>query len=298
MKRKKLKIDPDFKKLTSPLDAKQYDELEQFLINRQGIYPVYTWNGYVLYDHTCYEIYRKHRMRFTTVEVELNSKNEAISWICERILEGVDLPILYRKFIIGKKYMAEAAEGIDSAFLAERYKDIDYQKAFHYGKLAVLMSKRYNIGPSAVKYSFFFAKGLEKLNEINTKYVNSILNGNIKVSMESIIAFATLPDDEVKEKASYFLRTQNITKYDKKPDKKAMAINRTSKVTVKDMPVYDPDSYVSSLSLTIPSWICSIKRTGENSNAENISVQARSNLINALTDLITISSIAKEALEA
>lgn len=298
MKGPKLKIDHDLIRLTSPLDAQRYLELEKLIVNRYCTYPIYTWNDHVLYDETCYKIYKKHRMFYKTIEVPLKSKNEAISWICDRTLEAVDLPIPYRKYLIGKKYLAEAEEGVDSAFVEEQYKDIDYNRSRHYGKLMVLISGRFNIGPAAIKHIIRYTKAVDRLYDINTTYVSAIMNEYIKVSMKDVISLAALPDTDIKKKTNEELGDLLHNRHRSPPDRKKESSKKLKKVTVKDMPVYDPDSYVSSLSLTIPSWICSIKRTGENSNAENISVQARSNLINALTDLITISSIAREALEA
>ena len=63
------------------------------------------------------------------------------------------------------------------------------------------------------------------------------------------------------------------------------------------MPAFDPDAYVSSLALTIPSWISSIKRTAANSNVSELSLKARYDLVNALDDLIVLSTTIKNVLE-
>ena len=70
-----------------------------------------------------------------------------------------------------------------------------------------------------------------------------------------------------------------------------------AKATVKDMPAFDPDAYVSSLTLTIPSWISSIKRTAANSDIKMLSVKARYDLVKVLNDLISISTTIKNILE-
>ena len=70
-----------------------------------------------------------------------------------------------------------------------------------------------------------------------------------------------------------------------------------AKATVKDMPAFDPDAYVSSLTLTIPSWISSIKRTAANSDIKTLSVKARYDLVKVLNDLISISTTIKNILE-
>ena len=297
MRRHRLKIDPDFRKLTPPVNEQQHEELERLIIDRKGLYPVYTWNGYVLYDYTCYDIYRKHKLRFSTIEVDLKSKNQAISWICTRILDTIDLPLMFRKYIIGEKYLAENAEGLDSEYVSDLYKDIPYRRSAHYAKLMVLISKRYNIGSACIKHILRYCRAADRLWDINDKYVSGILNGSIRSTMQGIIDIAALTDHEAKDMMRDLMRSEPGSGNTPQIKKETAAKKPPSRITVKDMPAYDPDSYVSSLSLTIPSWICSIRRTGEYSDAENISMKARSDLINALDDLITISSIARKALE-
>ena len=48
--------------------------------------------------------------------------------------------------------------------------------------------------------------------------------------------------------------------------------------SVKDMPAFDPDSEVASLSLTIPTWSSSIDRVFNNTDLQIISEKARSQL--------------------
>lgn len=48
--------------------------------------------------------------------------------------------------------------------------------------------------------------------------------------------------------------------------------------SVKDMPAYDPDAEISSLALTVPSWVSSIDRTRSNANLRYISSNARRKL--------------------
>ena len=58
---------------------------------------------------------------------------------------------------------------------------------------------------------------------------------------------------------------------------------------IKRIPSYDPDAEISSLALTIPSWIASIDRKCSNTIMEETSAQARHNLIKALTELSLVA---------
>lgn len=55
--------------------------------------------------------------------------------------------------------------------------------------------------------------------------------------------------------------------------------------SIKDMPEYDPDSEITSLMLTIPSWASSIARTKSKADLTVISDAARAKLENALCEL-------------
>ena len=47
---------------------------------------------------------------------------------------------------------------------------------------------------------------------------------------------------------------------------------------VKDLPAYDPDAEISSLALTVPSWVSSIDRTRSIANLNDISSNSRRKL--------------------
>ncbi len=67
--------------------------------------------------------------------------------------------------------------------------------------------------------------------------------------------------------------------------------------SVKDMPAFDPDSEVASLSLTIPSWNSSIDRIFTKTNLHVISDKARTQLrteLLALRDSVDIVLLAIE----
>lgn len=55
--------------------------------------------------------------------------------------------------------------------------------------------------------------------------------------------------------------------------------------SVKDMPEFDPDAEISSLTLTIPSWKSSIERAKNTADLAIVSPQAKGNLVQALHEL-------------
>lgn len=66
---------------------------------------------------------------------------------------------------------------------------------------------------------------------------------------------------------------------------------------IKQMPKYDPDGYVSSLALTIPSWSDTIKRVRDRSKMTDVSKDAANKLIFQLGILERSIQIIKSELE-
>lgn len=61
------------------------------------------------------------------------------------------------------------------------------------------------------------------------------------------------------------------------------------RTAIKEMPPYDPDAEISSLTLTIPSWISSIERTRASADLTLISPAARQRIKQQLTHLCNTS---------
>ncbi len=135
-------------------------------------------------------------------------------------------------------------------------------------------------------------------------FINEVLYEIIKISIDNVIAIAKKQDDEANIIINNILQNKKVVESDKLPKResgkkrnKRTVLPDITQCSVKDMPAFDPDSYVSSLILTIPSWISSIERTAENSNIETISLKAKYDLADSLEKLISISSIIKNILE-
>jgi hypothetical protein len=73
--------------------------------------------------------------------------------------------------------------------------------------------------------------------------------------------------------------------------------HRNQVVSVKTMPDYDPDAELTSLTLTIPSWISSVCRSHKNADFQNASKEAKSNLAKQLTMLTEKAAVILAALE-
>ena len=166
-----------------------------------------------------------------------------------------------------------------------------------FDKSASLTSKRlgeeYRISHSTIERYSVFAHALDTLSEVVPEFVPKILSGQIKIARKSIVKLSQLSPQEIcrlseqiSDEAVEFARYSGVRKVlpkKKKPPRKLTPPIPTA--SVKDMPAYDPDSEISGLVLTIPSWVSSIDRTRSIANLSGISGNARSKLERELLGL-------------
>lgn len=143
-------------------------------------------------------------------------------------------------------------------------------------------------------------KALDRLKIEFPDFVKGVLYEEIKISQDNLIALAKKPKKTVSRIIEKAAENKRVTDTDMTlpfVHKATAPLPVVSKGTVKDMPAFDPDAYVSSLTLTIPSWISTMKRASANSDVNMLSLKARYDLVSALDNLISISTIIKNVLE-
>lgn len=125
----------------------------------------------------------------------------------------------------------------------------------------------------------------------NNEITHKILSGQMKKSQENTTELSMQSKKILKHIGKHikctskkFVGDVNVKKNirENSPTKKASSI---LEISIKDMPKFDPDSEVSSLSLTIPSWISLINRTQSVTDFNLISDKAKKELTNRLDSL-------------
>ena len=295
-----LKIDPDFQCLIPALSTEQYEELELNIVVNGCKEPVKVWRDFILDGHNRYRICHEYDIDFTVEVIELDSKEAAIAWICNNLLHTREMPENYRRYLIGKQYYSEKVIGAMNIVGTNQYTVDPVNKKHHSGKTSTKIGKEYHIAPTTVNKFLQFVKALDRLKIEFPDFVKGVLYEKIKISQDNLIALAKKPKktaSQIVEKAAKNNRVSDTDMMLSFVHKETAPLPVVSKGTVKDMPAFDPDAYVSSLALTIPSWISSMKRAAANSDLNLLSLKARYDLIGALDNLISISTIIKDVLE-
>ena len=174
------------------------------------------------------------------------------------------------------------------------------------------IAREYNVSHFAVHTYKDIANAVDRIAEKDDRLSDRYLAGRMRI--KNLMAISEMPDRQVRALTSNLIRggktvcrTQDVLDattprdYDRENasarEKRRAQSNAVGQSSVKDLPAYDPDGEVSSLSLTIPSWNSSIDRVFTKTDLHEISDKARAQLkteLLALRDSVDIILLAIE----
>lgn len=289
-----LKIDPELRLLVFPLTDAEYASFEEKLAS--GIYnePVVCWYGYIISGFEQVEICQKNGIPFEVQKVGFCSKVDIISLICKRELKNRVLPYSQRRYLIGKLYNAETVIRAHCAAGTDIFKERAHrecslvQTAGECGVVSIReqIGKEYHIDPITVSRYGTYAQGIDLIFQKSHKKAQRILKGELKIPVKNIMQYGLNPSEDL-------LIERTVKSVKKIVEPESMPVGPS----IKDMPAFDPDAEISSLALTIPSWIHSMNRTRSTAKFPLITEQGRNKLIRELSGLISTAEKLRSALK-
>jgi len=188
-----------------------------------------------------------------TVEIYSSIKN-SINYPCRRYVLG-------HAYIAAKAHRREPNEDFE-----------DFGNEFGYSN-------------SSLEKFASYAKGIDYIHSFAPELVERIMDGGVRLSMENTLQLVQkkrsdifriielLEDDKVKVSDVFPCRKRKANKVLKQNDASSFAPNRSP--TIKDIPAYDPDAPISSLSYTVPSWVGAIEKVFIGVDFTKVSAKAR-----------------------
>ncbi len=298
----KLKIDEVFKNLIPPLSQDEYKQLEENLMSDGCREPICIWNGTIIDGHNRYEICIRHHIPFNTQQIQLESRNEAICWICANQIGRRNITEEARKYLIGKRYESEKyvgslnVEGRNQFSLDNEVRPKIWGEppsATTRSKTARKLGEEYHLSHATIEKYGTYTRAIDTLAEKDKALVPRILSGQTKISYENVIELSKLPTQELKRISKQLIKNdRNFVGYassrrdieHRHRNSNTSPLSATD-VSVKDMPAFDPDAEIYSLTLTIPSWISSINRTGAATDLALVTDRAKNKLLCMLENL-------------
>jgi len=292
---KELKIDYDFKRLCSNRSFRDYVLLEKDLVENGCKENVIVWNGYIIDGIDRYEICLSHGIPFYIAEMDFDCKEAAIAWVCAKQLQTEVMPEEYRRFLIGAQYSYERIanskrrkRGVNQ-YTTTDSPDIKFNVQME-ENISGAIGDENNVAAGTVRKYACYARALLILDKKEPQLFSKIVTGQYKISHNNIISLSKMSEQDVKRfnkkissSSDVYIQYKNTRKmFQVRPKTE---LQKTKAPSIKDMPQFDPDAEVVGLTLTIPSWTSSIKRTQNKADFDIVSEKAKDHLYNVLLDL-------------
>ena len=296
-----LKTKLEFTNLYQYLSEKDYKQLEQQILCHSYHTPICTWNGIVINGIEAYELFRKHSIPFRIKRLHFSSKEDVISWICTDQLKREDLTNINKKYLIGKKYDAE------KIIVSRQLSSTNKSHISGASIAAKKISEECNVAMATVyKYSAY-SSALDIIDEKVPDLVKRVRSGQLWISQANIIELSGLSKEQLLSLNNYLLaeKIEHLSYHDMKREllwnnyAKPM-LRKESSVSIpsiRNLPQFDPDAEIASLTLTIPSWNSSIERVLKVSDFKIASDTAKYKLKYQLMCLISTTNNILKKLE-
>lgn len=294
-----LNRNPVFERLVLPLNPIERKDMEEDIKIHGGMKGVMVWGKTILVDYEYYDYCHEHDIPFHLIDVPLRSEVEAVAWICKNQLNRKLLTKEMRKYLIGRRSMVDRDTNLQQYRKMEKRDDFQVMVMAKYAKyntnktvIRGRIAKDYNLVFMTVRKYETYADAIDTIYRFCPAFINEHLSGRLRMSIEKIEKLSSLPVDVMCRECQRWMLEPPETKRGWKSRKVSMVsqVNKLTalpSVSVKDMPVHDPDAELLSLSLTIPSWQSSIERVKGVVNLKEISEETRLRLIDGLMELNT-----------
>ncbi len=219
---------------------------------------------------------------------------------CREELRARHLPENQWRYLIGKRFNADIVIGAHNAAGTNQFKERvcrEFSKAKSLyessaGRTKERLAEEYHLNRCSITRYAIYAQAIDYIASMKQEMVNQILAGEIKTSMEAVMACYGKEEDDVTK----LLTTSRGSMTAKQVGSVEEKIVKG--VTIKDMPAFDPDAEINSLALTIPSWISSINRTRFTAKFPLLTSKGRDQLENELYQLQEAAQMMLLALNA
>lgn len=299
-----LRIDNDFILLVQPMTEEEKKDYVNNSIQYDNTHSIYVWKNVLIYNYDKYCLCNDFNIKYTVIKLNFNQKAEALEWVCKQELERNNLTVERKKYLIGKRFEFRLAMLAEKNSLSHIDEESESSKKYI---IASNIGKDYDIHQVTVYKYMTYAKAIDELIKKDQLTAKRILLGDLRMSHVNVLELAKLPKEDI-HSLKDLLHKENqkhISYADIKHELQWRQIfisqqknQQKQNLPIKQVPQYDPDSEIASLSLTIPSWIGSINRTHLRTNFDKVTCNGRRQLEEQLECLkITVDEVLQDIKE-
>ncbi len=276
-----LKVDEEFRRLCPAMGKETRQKLERLLSQDEPTPPIRTWKQWIVDGFEQYQLCVCAGIPYTVEQLPFTGREEAILWICTHNALREDLTEEQRRYLIGRRYQTERALHGESLGSSPAGLESCW-------KTATRLGLEYGSTPTTIQRYGVFAAAMDTIGKYAPLLFEQILAGKTQLTFAHMITLAEKKPREIKQLEDNIVRSsalQNSLRKSRGRSHPPMTrgFQPTPPPPIKSMPAYDPDGEITSLTLTIPSWIHSMERTFAAAHWEETSPGAKRKLGEALS---------------
>lgn len=260
-------IPTDFWRLDPPMTDGEKLKMRQRSYTWQ-VEEIHVWNERLLVEQDKIQFCLEENIPTKVITHEFASRLEARIWAVRYTLEHRPMTEFWRYYLTGRLYIDlqewEQKEPLDA---------IHPNKA----KTAKLnMMADYDITSSTLGNYVFYARGIQRFIDSQEALAFKILQGEIQISLNNMRTIVRMKDELFQQLVQRFQEGGDLGNPSRVvaiiDEVEPTARQKKEKVaSIKDMPEYDPDAEIMSLSLTLPIWTRQMERARNSSDFRKIS---------------------------
>lgn len=283
-----LKIREEYRQLVLPFGESEIERIEEH-IRRFGCgEPVYVWSRRLLVDYDRYAIFHRLRIPFRIINNSARNSEEVIEWICRNQLQRTDLTDAMRRYLIGRQFLALKLLGAHHAastppstrncrapsISVSKYESMPIRIREKLGKL-------YHIRQETVERYAEYTRAIDIVRAAAPDLAEGLLSGRLWLAVDRIMELPHKTPEEIQKLGTLLCSGVDLPNRYGRPGTLLATKRREPSspvlptVSVKNMPSYDPDAEIASLTLTIPTWISSMRRVNQSVDFTAVSADAK-----------------------
>lgn len=218
-----LRIEKEFQEKIPPLTEAEFEQLRENILNDGEVYePIAVWNGIIVDGHNRWKVIQEHReIPYKIREMDFADKWAAFDWMYQKQLGRRNLSDEQKTYLLGKLYEARKNSinrNEKGQFSPSRQNDDTVKGP---GKTVKIIAREQGVGAKTVERAEHFAKGIDRAAEVDPKFKQEILSGEVKAHKAELAEIRKLESDEEVKEAIEVIRN---------PEKKKEAVVSTKEV--------------------------------------------------------------------
>lgn len=284
-----LKIREEYRQLVLPSGEDDIKRMEE-QIRRFGCgEPTSVWSERLLVDYDRYAICHRLHVPFRIINNSARNSEEVVEWICRNQLQRTDITDAMRRYLIGRQFLslkllgAHHAASTSPPARPRRMSPIGVSKYESTPiRIRERLGKLYHIRQETVERYAAYAKAIDIVRAAALDLAEGLLSGRLWLTVDRILELPHRTPEEIQRLNALLCSGAELTgghnslnalfpARRRRPASPALPF-----VSVKNMPSYDPDAEIASLTLTIPTWASSIRRMNGAVDFNAVSIDAKS----------------------